>query len=120
MASTSIVTLSWEIRGRPEGGSDQGKYTQRNSTGVDDAIETTATTLATAGASLVPPSNTKFMALIMPSTNKVPVRLSGSTAEAGIPLSSQGGSVVCVTTGTTYFVYTTSSTAVTGIRVLWL
>lgn len=119
MASTSILTYEWVVKGRPEGGSDHGKFTQRNSTGVDDAVETTATTAVGSAAAIVPPANTKFMGLIPPTTNKAPYRLTGSTSESGVPLSSRGFSFVCVTTGTTYFVFTTASTAVSGLRVLF-
>ena len=119
MPSTSILTFKWQIKGRPEGGSDQGSFVQRNSTGVDDALETTATTAMAVASSMVPPNNTRFMAIFPPSTNGLGLRLSGSTLEAGIPLSSHGMSLVCVTTGSTYYLWTTGSSAVSGVRVLW-
>lgn len=120
MASTSILTFEWVVTGRPERGSDQGRLSFRNSTGVDDASETTASTGATIATPLVPPNNARFMVIIPPSTNHHGLRLTGSTSEVGLPLSSQGGSAVSITTGSSYLLYTTSSTAVTGIRLIWL
>jgi hypothetical protein len=122
--STSIVTFTWEVKGRPEGGSDQGRVTQRNSTGVDNEYETSAGVGIANAAPLVLSTNTRYTLIKPPSTCHAPLRLAGSTAESGIPLSSQGASVVCLvpsgtTTGSAYL-YTTATTAIQGIRVIEL
>ena len=123
MPSTSKVTIETVVTGLPEGGSARSAYSFVNSTATRVALETTVNTGISSATTVSNPVDARTMILIPPSTNKSPYRISQSTAEVGIPLSSQGfyvGSIPPSTTPSTYFLYTTGATAIVGLRVIFL
>ena len=114
----SRVTIQGKITGRDEGASRTFLLRLQNSSGVGVSIETTATTSVATAQSLVPPTKALYLIIAPPSTNESPLRFTGSTSETGIPLSSSDPSVFSVTQ-TTYFLYTTAGSPVSGIRASW-
>lgn len=116
----SRITIQGKITGRDEGASRTFLLKLTNTSGIGVSQETTATTSLAGAVALSPPS-TKAMFLLLspPSSNASPLRLTGSLAEVGIPLSSSDPSVFSITQ-TTYYLYTTMSNAVQGIRVNWM
>lgn len=119
MPSTAIVTISGTLTGRDEGGSDQFFIRLQNTSAASYDIQTTATTAQGSPTPLTPPSSAKFLLIEPPSTNRHGLRLTGSTAEAGIPLSSVDPSFFSITTGT-FYLYTTGTDPVPGIRTVFL
>lgn len=89
-----------------------------NTSGVEIVSETTAG-LGLSGATLLttPSTKAKFLVITPPSTNTEGLRFTGSTQETGIPLSSQGTCSISIVTATPYYLYTTGSSAVSGIRL---
>lgn len=82
---------------------------------------TQLTTLSSAAASansFVPPTNTRLMLIVPPSTNTDAIHLSGSTGETiGAVLASTGASLLTITTGTTYYLFSTVAAGIPDVRV---
>lgn len=115
-----IETLVTEL---PEGGSARSRHELVNSTGVSVAAETTFNTGVSSAASFSNPVNARVLLLFPPTTNTSPYRVSQSTAEVGLPFSSQGPAVLSIspsTVASTYYGWTTSTRAISGMRVLYL
>lgn len=119
-AHRSRVLIRTVVTGLAEGGSIQSEFSQQNTTAVRESIETTAGAGVGFATPFTVPSDARFMLLQMPSTGRDPVSITASTAEDGITLSSQGASVLSVTGDSTFFVYTTASNAISGVRILFL
>lgn len=123
MASTSLVTIETVVSGLPEGGSARSRYTVTNSTATRVAFETTVNIGIASATTVSNPVNARTMILIPPSSNASPYRISQSTAEVGLPLSSRGFGVFSIppsTTPSTFFLYTTSTRAISGLRAIFL
>lgn len=123
MATTSKVIIETVVKGLPEGGSARSRYEQSNSSGVRVAIETTFGTGISSATTFSTPANARFMTIVMPTTNTNPWRLAMSTAEVGLALSSRGANVYCLSTestaGSTFYGYTTSTRAISGVRIIY-
>lgn len=120
MPTTSQVTVKTEVTGT--GGHSVVTHTQKNTTGVRYAIETTFGAGVANATTFSSPPNAKFMTIILPTSNESGWRLSISTAEVGLPMASQGASNLCLqdtTAGTTFYAYSTSTRAITKVRLLF-
>lgn len=122
MASTSKVIVETVVSGTPEMGSARSRFETVNSTGTRVALETTIATGISSATTLSNPVDARTLILIPLTTNTSPYRVSGSTSEVGVPLSSQGAAVFSVspsTTPSTWYLYTTGERAFQA-RVLFL
>ena len=113
--------ISGTIRGLPEGGSANiGPYKMTNSTGSRVTIETTFGAGIANATTWSAPTNAKYMLIIMPTTNTNAWRLAGTTAEAGIAMSSRDPTLISISTlMTTYYGYTSSTRAISGVRIIF-
>lgn len=121
MSTTSKVIVRTVIKGTQEGGSAQAEYVMVNSTGCRVTIETTFGSGLSSATTFSTPTNAKFMTIIPPTSNAEPWRLAASTVEVGLAMSSQGASVFALSTAsaTTFYGYTTSTRAISGVRVIF-
>lgn len=117
MASTAEITLSGTISGLPEGGEDQLSITMTNTSAANSVTLYPVTTAQGTCTAFVTPSSAKFLIMIPPSTNTFNYRVTGSTAEVGLPLSSRGASFLPVQANTSAYFYTTGGTTFT-LRVI--
>ena len=123
MPTTSKVVIDTLVTGSVEGGSANSHSVMKNSTGCRTAIETTFGVGVANATTFVSPPTAKFLTIIPPSSNASGWRLANSTAEVGLPMSSQGASLLSIvesTAGTTWFAYSTSTRAISGVRIIWL
>lgn len=112
VATTAAIKITAAVSGKQQGGTDLFSLLIKNSSAVDAIANSTATTsLATATPISIPTSG-HILIIIPNSTNTSPLRLTGSTSQAGIPVSSQGPSLLCLPGGTTVHVYTTGASEV--------
>lgn len=122
MATTSKVIVRTIIKGTLEGGSAQSEYTQVNTTGTRVSVETTFGAGVASATTFSSPANARFMTIVLPTTNENSWRLTASTAEVGMALSSQGINVFALpdsTVGSTFYGYTTSTRAISGVRIIY-
>jgi hypothetical protein len=119
MSTTATVTISGTLTGRAEGGSDQFFIKLTNTSAASYDVQTTATTAQATATLLTAPTSAKFLLIEPPSTNRNGLRLTGSTAEAGIPLSSVDPTFLSIASSV-YFVYTTGTDPVPGIRIVFV
>lgn len=117
MATTVAVSIRGKITGLPESGSQLFNLRMTNSSGVGTESQTTATTAVGSAVSITIPTSAKYLIIDPPSTNTAPMRLTGSTLENGFPISSADPTFISVA-ATAYFLYTTNSTTIPGIRVV--
>lgn len=118
----SKVTIETVVTNLPEGGSARSHFEQTNTTGVRVAVETTFGSGVSSATSWTTPPNARHMTIVLPTTNTNPWRLTASTAEVGVALSSHGASVYALpesTSGTQFFAYTTSTRAISGVRIVY-
>lgn len=105
-----------------EGGSVQNRTVMVNTTGSRVVAETTFGTGISSATSFRSPPNAKFLTIVMPSTNTNPWRMSATTAEVGLAMSSQGATVLTLpesSNGTEIFGYTSSTRAISGVRLVF-
>lgn len=122
MATTSKVTIKTVVKGTLEGVSAQGEYVMVNTTGCRVIVETTFGAGVANATTFASPPTARFMQVTMPTSNTNPWRLTGSTAEVGLALSSQGTLVYALdesTAGTTFYGYTSSTRAISGVRITY-
>lgn len=122
MPTSAIVSVETKVSGLPEGGSDQNRYSLRLSSAVSVSYETTIGTGISSATTLSNPVGSRVMLLQPFSSNTNPYRLAMSTAEVGLPLSSQDISLFSMpdsTAASTFYLWTTSTRAF-GLRARFL
>lgn len=120
--TTSIVELLGSVTGMLEGGSVKFRSVVRNSTGVRETRELTIGSGISNATTIANPVDAKMMVIAVGDTNTAAYRISGTTSEVGIPCSSAGFIAVSIppsTAANTYHVYTTSTRAITGARLMF-
>lgn len=121
--TTSILEIVGKVTGLVEGGSATFRKKMTNSTGVREAREITVGAGIANATTISNPINARAMVLVVGSdTNASPWRISGSTSEVGVPLSSRGFAVFTIppsTVASTYYVYSGTTREITGVRVLF-
>lgn len=108
--ATAALTLAATVSGLPEGGTDSISFAISNSSAANTVTLKEVTTAQGLPTAVVMPSSAKFMLMIPPSTNTFSYRVTGTTAEAGILLSSRDGSFFSAPGGSSFYVYTTGGT----------
>lgn len=86
------------------------------------SVETTFNTGVSSATTFSSPPNAKWVTISMPSDNTEPWRLTASTAEVGIAMSSHGASVLSLpgsTVGSTFYAYTTGTVSIPGVRIVF-
>lgn len=122
MPSTSKVIIETLVKGLPEGGSARSRFEQTNTTGSRVTVETTFGTGISSATTFTSPVNARFLTIVLPTSNTNPWRLAATTAEVGLAMSSHGASVFCLpesTAGTEFVAYTSSTRAISGVRLIW-
>lgn len=122
MPTTSKVVIKTIVKGTDLGGSLQGEHTMVNTTGCRVTVETTFGSGVSSATSFRSPPNARWMTVTMPSSNTNAWRLTADTAEVGLGLSSHGTNVYSLpesTAGTQFFGYTTSTRAISGVRITY-
>lgn len=112
MASTASFQISGILSGLPSG-QQRIAFPLVNSTSAGGIV--TITTATTAGSSVASPivlnANTQFVLIEPPTTNTVPLRISGSTADlVGVQLSSVNPSLLSVVGSSTVYFFSTGAT----------
>jgi hypothetical protein len=110
MASTASISILSTVTGLPEGGTDSLSIAASNSSAANTITYVQVTTAQGTATTFSMLSSAKFVLLIPPSTNTFPYRLTGSTAEVGLPLSSVDPAFLSLPGGTSFNVYTTAGT----------
>lgn len=119
MSATAAISIRSTVNGLPEGGVDSISIALTNTSAVGSLIHTTASTAISAASTFTVPSSAKYLIVSPPTTNNLPIRIGDSTAssQGGIPLSSNEPSLISIGGATTFYCWTTGSTAVTPVRV---
>lgn len=118
MSSTATFKLTGEVTGIVEG-LQVVTMTWTLSTAAGGLVQQVTATTSLGTATPVPMSTLTRLALIAPpSTNTFPLRITDSTAQAGMPFSSYLPSMLPIQPGSTVYLYTTGGTTVGGIRVI--
>lgn len=117
MASTAAFEIKGTVTGLPQG-SESVSITITNSTSVGVTEITTLSSAAASANTFTPPTHSRLMLIQPPSTNTDAIHLAGSTSETvGAVLSSTGASLLTITTGTTYYLYSTVAAGIPDVRV---
>lgn len=112
MPTTAVIEIRASITGQLEGGSDFHSISVTNSSAVNSAVTSTATTAVGTATPISIPTSGHVLIILPNSTNTLPLRVTGSTAETGIAVTSRGPALLSLPGGTTVHVYTTGTTAV--------
>lgn len=115
--ATAEITISSTVSGLPEGGGDYGSYTLRNTAAAVFQTILGVTTALGSAQSVSVPSSGRVIFAIPPSTNTFPWRVTQSTLDTGILMSSQLPCLLGVPGGSSVHFYTTGGTTFT-MRVL--
>lgn len=110
MGATAGVTLSATVSGLPEGGLELLSVSLCNTSAAFQARITELATSLTAPTTFVTPSSAQMFLAMAYATNQYPWRVTVSSAEAGIPVSSNGVFFCRSAGNTTYLLYTTAGT----------
>lgn len=120
--TTAKHTWEAEITGASEGGTDLINLQVTNTSAVYAIQHTTLTTNAITGATTISvlSSGVRQVYIVPPSTNLIPMRLGASTGDttAHISLHHSDPTIVSVTTLSTLVLWTTGSSAISGIRII--
>lgn len=117
MASTATISVSGTIVGQAETGSMNFNVTVTNSSSPSLWSFVNASTSQGTATLIAVQSSANYLLLIPPSGNNLPYRLTQTTAEVGIEMSSQGVALLNVIGGANYFIYTTGSSAINHFRL---
>lgn len=111
MASTAGITLSATVSGLPTGGLVQQSIQMANTSGAYQQLFADCTTsLAGAGSISIPSSAQFFMARAAASTNSFPWRISATTVEPGMTVTSNGIFFIRAPGNSAFRFYTTAGT----------
>lgn len=113
MGATAAVTISATASGLPEGGIDQVSYSFTNTSAAAFRTILGVTTALGSALSVSLPSSGQMILAIPPSTNTFPWRLTQSTSDTGILMSSVGCAFLRVPGGSSVHFYTTAGTTFT-------
>lgn len=117
--ATAAITVSATASGLPEGGVDQLSYTMTNTSAANTVTLASLTTLVGTATPVVLPSSAQFiMAFPAATTNTNAWFVTASTAQAGIPMSSNGFALLRVAGGSTVYFYAAAGAAAFTLRVL--
>lgn len=121
MASTAAITITGQVTGLPQG-TEAISITLTNSTSVGGHVYTTLSSAgtSTAASTFLPPPDTKFVVIIPPTTNSQGMKMavSSSTVVDGIPLSSQGASLLSWgSTAAVLHLWSTGANQVNGVQI---
>lgn len=112
LASTANIKVTGTVTGIPEG-QQVIDWSLVNSTSPGGVITNfTVTTASTLAAAFTQPTDGRFLCIIPASTQTAGLRIAGNLGDAGVPLSSQGMSLITLPGAETIFLFTTGSTQV--------
>lgn len=112
LASTANIKVTGTVTGVPEG-SQVIDWSLVNSTSPGGIITNfTVSTASTVAAAYVQPTDGRFLCIIPASTATAGLRIAGNLGDAGVPLSSQGMSLITLTGGETVFLFSTGGAQV--------
>lgn len=118
MGATAAITISATASGLPEGGLDQVSYQMTNtSAAATRSIMSLTTAVGTATPVIVPTSG-QFIFAFPASTNTNSYFVTASTAESGIPVSSNGVVLLRVAGGSSVYFYAAAGGAGFNLNVL--
>lgn len=108
--ATADITISSTVSGLPEGGGDYGSFSVTNTSAAVFQTILGVTTALGSALSIAIPTSGKFLLAIPPSTNPHPWRLTQSTSDTGILMSSQAPAFIGIPGGSSVHIYTTAGT----------